>query len=272
MASGFTLIEMVMVIVIAGILATMTTRVIVWPVKSYMDLSRRTALIDKAEFALRRMQRDVRRALPNSIRITGGGTVLELLHVTDGGRYRAGVDPSASATSGLCASSPTGDVLDFTLADTCFQVLGTLTTFNPQVTAGEYLVIYNLGSASADTYAGNNRTVVSNSSNTNTVKFNAFKFPFSSPQQRFFIVDSPVTYQCANNQLLRYAGYAITTSQANPPSGTGQIQADDIASCSFAYDPGTPTRAALVTLAITLTDSEGESVQLMQQVHVDNLS
>jgi len=270
-SQGFTLIELIMVIVIVGILGAMTTKLITQPVKSYLDLQRRATLVDTAELTLRRMQRDIRRALPNSVRITGG-TVIELLHVEDGGRYRARQDFSAASTAGLCASNPASDVLDFTLADNCFEVTGSLKTFHPQATAGESLVIYNLGGMSSDAYAGNNRTSVINSSNTKVIKFNALKFPFNSPQQRFFIVDTPISYRCINNQLLRYSGYAIEATQPNPPVGvTGQVQADKIASCRFTYDPGTAARSGLVTLEITLTDAMDESVQLMQQVHVDNV-
>jgi MSHA biogenesis protein MshO len=205
------------------------------------------------------------------VRITGGGTVLEILHVEDGGRYRAQPDPGPSAVSAGCGSVA-NDVLDFTLLDVCFEVTGSLQKFNPLATANEYLVIYNLGSLSADAYAGSNRTTVANSGNAKVIKFNAFKFPFSSPQQHFFIVDTPVTYSCTNNQLLRYSGYAISATQPNPPTGvTGQVQADKIASCLFTFDPGTAYRSGLVTIALTLTDSMGESMQLMQQVHVDNV-
>jgi MSHA biogenesis protein MshO len=268
---GFTLIELIMVIVIVGILATMTTRIITLPVSSYLDLQRRTTLVDTAETALRRMQRDIRRALPNSVRITGGGTVIELLHVEDGGRYRAKQDSSPSAVTSGCGTL-SADVLDFTLADDCFEVTGSLKTYTPQATAGESLVIYNLGGLSADSYAGSNRTTVVNSSSANTVKYTAFKFPYSSPQQRFFIVDTPITYRCSNDQLLRYSSYTIVSTQPNPPSGvTGQVQANNIASCQFTYDPGSTSRFGLVTLEITLTDAAGESAQLMQQVHVDNV-
>ncbi len=268
---GFTLIELIMVIVIVSILATMTTKIITLPVSSYLDLQRRTTLVDTAELTLRRMQRDIRRALPNSVRITGSGKVLELLHVEDGGRYRARQDSSPSAVTAGCGALA-NDVLDFTLPDDCFEVTGSLQAFDPQATAGEYLVIYNLGGVSADTYAGNNRTPVINSGNPKVVKFNAFKFPYNSPQQRFFIVDTPITYRCFNNQLLRYSGYTIAATQPNPPTGvTGQLQADKILNCLFTYDPGSATRSGLVTLAITLTDAMGESVQLMQQVHVDNV-
>ena len=260
-----------MVVVIVGILGALTTKLITRPVKGYLDLQRRGTLVDTAELALRRMQRDIRRALPNSVRISDG-TVIELLHVEDGGRYRARQDSSAASSAGICAANPASDVLDFTLADDCFEVTGNLNTFNPQATAGEFLVIYNLGAISADAYANNNRTPVINSGNANAIKFNALKFPFSSPQQRFFIVDTPITYRCVNNQLLRYSGYAIKATQSNPPVGaTGNLQADNIASCRFTYDPGTAARSGLVTLEITLTDAMGESIQLLEQVHVDNV-
>lgn len=58
---GFTLIELVIVMVIVSILATMTTDIMIKPVKSYIDLERRSTLVNSAEIAIRRIQRDIRR-------------------------------------------------------------------------------------------------------------------------------------------------------------------------------------------------------------------
>jgi MSHA biogenesis protein MshO len=269
---GFTLLELILVIVITGILATMSTDLVTFPVSSYLDLERRTTLVDTADIALRRMQRDIHRALPNSIRISGGGTVIEMLHTIDGGRYRSLQDGSKAPASGLCSVDPANDTLDLTSADDCFEVMGSLKSFNPQATSGESLVIYNLGSASADAYAGNNRATLADSAHANVVKFAAFKFPFASPQQRFFIVDTPVTYRCdtATGRLLRYSNYAIVASQPDPPGVDGQLQANRIAACSFSYQSGASSRSGLVILTITVTDAGGESVELLHQIHVDN--
>ncbi|CAG7856301.1 hypothetical protein MCAMS1_00727 [biofilm metagenome] len=245
-----------MVIVIVGILAMTTTKLITLPVSSYLDLQRRTTLVDTAELTLRRMQRDIRRALPNSVRITGGGQVIELLHVIDGGRYR-GQQGGGS-----------GNILDFATSDLSFDVIGSLSA----APTGE-LVVYNLGVSGADAYAGANRATLSNTSTTTLINLQTAKqFPFQSPQQRFYIIDTPVTYRCSGNQLLRYSGYAITSTQPNPPAGVaGQVQANKVASCSFTYNSGSATRSGLVSLEISLTDSAGESVRLMHQVHVDNM-
>ncbi len=273
-SEGFTLLELILVIVITGILATMTTDIMTYPIKSYVDLNRRTILVDTAEMSLRRLQRDIRRALPNSIRITGGGTVIEMLHTLDGGRYRSLQDGTKAAASGLCNGNSATDVLDFTIADDCFEVIGSFKTFNPQATSGESLVIYNLGSGSvtADAYAGSNRTAVTNSTQANIVKLTALKFPFSSPQQRFFIVDTPVTYRCdtSTGQLWRYSGYTIAATQPNPPGVAGQLQADKITGCTFAYASGGASRSGLVTIEMLVTDSTGEAVRLIHQIHVDN--
>lgn len=255
---GFTLIEIITVIVLVGILAPMTVEIITLPLRSYFNQQRRTTLVDNAETALRLMQRDIRRALPNSIRIAGGGSTLELLHSSDGGRYR-----------GKLASNGSGNILDFTAADSSFDVIGNLQAA-PQ---GE-LVIYNLGNSSADAYVGTNRATIANTSTTTLVNLSSAKqFPMLSPQQRFFIVDTPISYRCdtASRSLLRYSGYAITALQANPPSGVvGQLLANKVGSCSFSYSSSTSTRSGLVTLTLTLTDEAGESTRLIHQIHVDN--
>ncbi|NQY26046.1 MAG: type II secretion system protein [Piscirickettsiaceae bacterium] len=251
---GFTLIELVIVMIVGSIMAMMTTSILTGPVQSYVDITRRATLTDAAESALRRMQRDIRRALPNSIRLTNSGRTLELLHISAGGRYRAKL-----------ASDASGDILDFTRADTRFDIIGTLNA-SP---SGD-VVIYNLGSASADAYAGDNRASIATSTVNTITLSSAKKFPLSSPQQRFFIIDTPITYHCdlANNELLRYDNYAIELS--SPSLGNASLQSNNISACKFDYDDGTSSRTGLVTLTLTLTDDASESITLIHQAHVDN--
>jgi MSHA biogenesis protein MshO len=254
---GFTLIEVITVVVIVGILTALTTSIISLPLRGYMDQQRRNTLVDNADMALRLMQRDIRQALPNSIRISGG-TALEILHVSDGGRYRA--KPTAAGS---------GDYLDFTTTDNSFDVIGSLSA-SPTGS----VVVYNLGNSVANAYSGNNLAPVAAASTTTHVQLNSAKqFPQPSPLQRFFIVDTPITYWCNTSAgtLLRYTGYSITSNQVNPPSGvTGDIQANTVSSCLFSYSSATANRSGLVTLQMTLTDSSGESTTLIHQVHVDN--
>ncbi len=275
-AQGFTLIELVLVIVLVGVLGALTTKIITFPINSYLDLARRTAMVDAADMSLRLLQRDIRRSLPNSVRISADGYSLELLHISDGGRYRANKNGNLGATAGLCSvgGDPANDVLDFTASDTCFEFMGSLQSLNPQATNGERVVVYNLGVAAADAYANNNSAVLQNAINANTLRFAATTFPFSSPNQRFHIVDTAITYRCdlINKQLLRYSNYAYTAVQTNVPSGAvGQLQVNNVSACSFVYTAGVATRAAQVQATITLTDARGESVTMFRQIHVDNV-
>ena len=66
---GFTLVEAIMMIVITGIIAGMVAVFIRSPVDAYLAAERRAAMTDEADLAARRMARDFRAALPNSIRM-----------------------------------------------------------------------------------------------------------------------------------------------------------------------------------------------------------
>lgn len=285
-ASGFTLIELVIVIVIIGILAAMSTQLITLPVKSYIDLKRRTTLVDTADITLRRMQRDIRRALPNSVRVDSSGTMLELLHTIDGGRYRASSANNNTGTiSSLCGTFA-GDILDFDPhpdpPEDCFEAIGGLSSFVPSATPthDKFLYVYNTDVAIAymdsnDQKSNRRLLTKSDSDHPNAIKFIRLSYPFphESPEQHFFIVDTPITYYCDlnNKQLLRYHGYGIQADLAIPSSQYGQLQANKIDACRFTYTIDSSTRSGLVTLEITLKDTTGDSVTLMHQIHVDNL-
>jgi MSHA biogenesis protein MshO len=263
---GFSLLELILVIVIGGIVASMTTSILTLPIKGYVDSARRATLTASAESALNRMQRDIRRALPNSIRISADSKTLELLHIIDGGRYRAKHTLAGS-----------GDTLDFSIADNGFDVLGNLQNFSNIATGADQVAIYPLNTAGSDPYAGDNIVATGAGSTANHITHPAFQFPLKSPQQRFFIVDTPITYHCdtsaaseKNKVLIRYEDYAIQAAQPIPPATGGAIQANYVGNCVFSYNSGSNTRSGLVTIELTLTDEAGESIRLVHQVHVDN--
>ena len=260
---GFTMVEAIVVIAITGIVAVATASFIRAPIQGYVDAARRGELTDLADTALRRMTRDVRSALPNSIRITtaGGVTYLEYLQTSGGGRYRADVDSSGG-----------GDVLDFTTADSSFDVIGPM----PALAAGDSIVVYNLNSApsiaTSNAYFGDNRAAYASATASTLTLAAAKLFPFSSPGKRFQVVQYAVTYACnpVAGELRRYWNYGITTAQPTPPATTNNaLLAQNVAACSFTYSE-VNQRTAVLALNLQVTKG-GESVTLFQQVHINNV-
>jgi len=264
---GVTLIEMVIVISITAIIAGAVSVFISRPVEGYADAARRAEMSDIADTALRRMTRDLRTALSNSIRTTtvSGVLYLEYLQSSGGGRYRA-----ENTNDPL---NP-GDPLDFTnpLGDSSFDVIGTM----PTLAAGDSIVIYNLASSgtTANAYVGDNRGAYSSKTATTITLAPAKQFPFPSPGKRFHVVQYAVTYACnpATGELRRYWGYGIVDPQPTPPATPNNaLLASNVALCSFTYvTSGAALRTGVVMLSLKIQQS-GESIQLFQQVHVTNV-
>lgn len=279
--SGFTLIELVVTLVISAIVVSFVSVFISGPVRGFMDQARRARLVDAADSALQRIGRDVRRALPNSVRTTsaGGVVALEVLSTVDGGRYRA--QPPGTAAQ----------VLDFAGADGSFNVLGPFTQIvKPFTSTSHHLAIYNVGVPGADAYAladvitpaGTQIDIAADGATgeDRVTLAPAFRFAYGSPRQRVFLVDGPISYLCnpVAGTLTRYEGYSIATSQADRDSNaellaanaSASLMADQIVACAFTYTPGTAERGGLLVLQFTVS-SQGESVSLLSQVHVDNV-
>lgn len=277
-AAGFTLIEAIVSMVIMGILASVVFALMVKPVQSYFDSARRAELTDAADVALRRITRDIRRALPNSLRVinVAGVNYIEFIMTSAGGRYRFEGDGSTG-----------GDYLSYTTAaDTAFDVLGPMPA-NPAIVAGDFIVIYNLGpgNAPADAYTapapgGNRATVLGIAGNVITLTANPFAAqapPLPSPDARFQVVPAgtrAVTYFCPAvggppGNLTRQWNYGFNVAQGTPPAGgTTAILATNTA-CTVEYAADATGRNGLLYVQLTLT-SGTERVVLSQQIHVDN--
>jgi len=275
---GFTLVEMIMVIVITGIIGGMVAVFLKAPIQQYMDVARRAELTDIADTAILRMARDVRTAVPNSVRTAncGANQCVEYLPTRDGARYRAAQD---------CTAACTGNVLNFGVADGSFDIIGTA-----NFAANDYIVV---GSTQSDgnppydqTSSGILRPYTGPAGLQTSVTFTnpAPGLPAWAelPSQRFDVVDGSqqaVTYTCENvgvdsggngtGQLKRYWKYGFNPTQQNPPAG-GQsaILADKVSACTIDYVLSNQ-RFGLLAVRLTLTSS-GESVSLYNEIHVNN--
>lgn len=261
---GFTLIELVTVITVVVIIGAMSTGFISSTVSSYVSTERNLDLAGQADFALRRISRDVRNALPNSVRVTTSGqnSYLEFIPISGAGRYRSGLKLDGS-----------GNFLDFEAADTSFEILGPALDIPPD----SKVVIYNLGISGVDAYEGTNTAnMTANGNSLQSLTFTATKFPQASPNNRFFTVRGAISYVCdlASGQLLLFTNYTILqfqpSSVASLESLTNkQIVVNGLSACSISYAPGVLQRSGVVTIALRLQAGSAQ-VNLMHIVTVVN--
>jgi len=284
-ARAFTLVELVMVITLSGIVLLMITSVMQRPLEAFIDQSRRSELVGQASVALSRMARDIRMAVPNSIRQSADMRTLETLNILEAGRY--------------VANRSGGEILRFTSEPGgCETANGRCDGFQAldpklSVAGARWMVVYNLGASSGGvptaggsvwayaspgviTPTGTTFDAVTSGNETQVtlaLPVSDFTFAYPSPQRRFYLADQVIGYRCnpANKggKLLRYTATELSMSASNTAPSEAVPVVTNVAACSFAYQPGTPQRPGLVTLSLTLTQ-DGESITLQQQVHVDN--
>jgi MSHA biogenesis protein MshO len=277
--SGFTLVEMIIVIVITGIIGGIVAIFIRAPVQGYMDSARRAELTDIADTAMRRVARDVRTAVPNSVRSSNcTAPCVEFLPTNDGGRYRAQTRPDG-----------TGDVLNFVAADSSFDIVGRAIIF----AANDYIVVGSTQSDGVPPYSTAALTGVLRAyaggagSQTSVTITNAVGLPVWAelPSQHFSVVDGAqraVTYACVaagggacttvggdgNCQLIRYWNYGFNVAPTTA-GGSSAILANKIEFCEFDYSVSNQ-RFGLLAVRLKLT-SGGDSVTLYNEIHVNNV-
>jgi len=294
-ARGFTLIEMVVAIVLTGIVVA-AAAFFVYPVRQSADLALRAELTDTADNALQRIGREVRLALPNSVRRDGSHLLIEFVPVRSAGRYRAD-------SSGAACDTGT-DELAFDVTDTCFKSIGPLPNAST-IVANDHVVLNNYGPgfSGQNVYetAGTNRrrvtTAVNEGPGTRERLVYTPSTAFSrtlhdSAAKRFYVVvgnattqlPEPVTYECSpapsGGTLTRRWGYAMSSSQPTLPAdfsgASSTLIASDVTACDFDYDPnGVAPQVGLLTLRLTLSRTlsggETESVSLYHATHVSNV-
>lgn len=272
-AGGFSLVELVVVILVLGVLSASVSVFLANPIRAYFQSIDRASVTAAGNQVVRRITRELQAAVPNSARITtsGGTTFLEYVPIVDAGRYRYAVSNGSDPTG-------TDPLIVSSASDNSFQVLGP--TVN--VPAGAQLVVWNLGIGSANLYTGTNiRNITSSGAALQTITFTPTTvWPGDSPGHRFYVVNGAATYACTpgaggTGRLVRYYGYPIQATQpasataAPLASATNSLVLANVSSCSFS--PGAVSvDLNAVQITLQLADSNAETVSLYSQSHTPN--
>jgi MSHA biogenesis protein MshO len=288
LAGGFTLLELIVVMVLLAVVSAGVAMFIRPSVASYTNVKARAELMDQANTAVRRMIQDIQKAVPNSIR-SATTSCFELIPASAGGRYRMAAD-TVNDSSGGCTPGPTCSApLDTTKTTTVFDSLSTLgvTPVN-----GDWVVVNNQNGN--DVYEGLNRSAISNfaaaplaTQGAHRITINAIQFSPGYDGGRYLVIPNnqqAVFYVCSGTgsnssgdgtgTLYRVKAYGFNASYPSScPSTTGaDILATKLKSCSFIYDPsqGATQQSGYVSMDIEVLRNF-ESVHLTAGAHISNV-
>lgn len=277
-AQGFTLVELIVSIVIATVLLAFMAVFVTGPVDMYFAQTRRAELVDSSDAGWKRIDEEIRGAVPNSLRRSRNGSfeALELLQAIDVARYQ-----------NLPGNADPRD-LEIGTSDGEFTTAGRFATVGDGFDRDDMFLVIN-NSIATNAYDGANvitpsptRIQLADSATLpgelDVTLSPAPTFLTDSPSRRMFLVTGAVSYLCneAAGTLTRYTSYGINPAQINTAAGFAGATATPIArnlsACNFTVTPGTATHGEVVTLRLTFTragDASGERMTVMRQSHVE---
>tara|TARA_R110002033_G_scaffold6453_13_gene25310 strand:+ start:4707 stop:5534 length:828 start_codon:yes stop_codon:yes gene_type:complete len=265
--AGFTLIEMVTVILILGIIVVGISSFVIFGTRIFVESSAVDQVLSQSRFGIERMTRDIRRAVPNSMRVLtatdGSYQCLELLPISastsyiDAPFFPQPVQNTLTAIKSVRSINAAQSVLIYPL--TASEV------YNPQgLTAKRFLV----------------QSVAESGDLLTITLTQSIRFTEASPLKRLYVAQSPLSYcfinTASNVDLRLYQQYGYKAVQPSPADmGNGVLMAQNITNTLTINPAVILTPATLVTNAIVHLQPRfrvnGETFQYQHQVQVMNV-
>ncbi len=262
--NGFTLLEVVVVIVVLGILALGTTKFIVQGTQQYTVSAERTKLTAGGRVAVEKIVRRLRNALPNSVLVSEPlGRCVEYLPVVAG-----------TASIGAIAVPETSlTVADFDLSGTAPHFAAIYPISSAEIYIGAPGATGVIAASDLAAGAGISSIGLSNPG--------GFAFTRTSPTERVYVVQNPERFcVTAGGNLNFYSGYDIPDysggSLGDVPGGavaaTAELIARDIdnTGSGFNYSPGSLVRNAIVEVTLNFL-KDNDPVQINHEVQIRNV-
>jgi MSHA biogenesis protein MshO len=247
---GFSLIELIAVLVILGLIASFGVSFVVKTTQSYQQTQARAKLAMQARQAMERMSRQLRSALPYSVRITNAGQCIEFMPIASGGFY---LNPVADVQNGATAQS-------------------SITVAPHQVDFGtaNYLTIGAM--SSTEIYGGAGLSIASVSSrNVTSVNLSAAKIWLrNSTNKRFYLLNPPQAFCVDNNQLKFYENQSLIAANINTAATNSLLASNVSATTPFSLTFASDNRNTEILIRLTFT-TDGQSLDFAQQVMIRNV-
>lgn len=288
---GFTLIELIIVIIILGLMAVGVSGFIRIATQTYINVSERDEITSGARFVLERLNREIRAALPNSIRTTAinNSSVSQCIEF---------VPIKASSTY---INIPTAEEAPSLNVRAVEFNLNATELYSCPATCNDFVSVYPINTNndiySIDTVNGTGQTfpldtfipptpvadiwTLTLDSPSSSAGVN---FTNSSPTQRLYVFDDVVSYCYTGKEIIRYNNYgllavqpsaaalqSLSNSNANVNRSlmSKELAVFDRTLPPFFIDAPTLSRNAVVNLRLNFVRTD-ESVVFNHKVHIKN--
>ena len=266
-ASGFTLIEMVVTIVIIGILGVGISSFIGNTTKGMVDTAERSQIATIAWLVSERLSRSLRHALPNSIRISSSDSrCLEYIPIYAGTDYlgvpvtvsasQFEVAPFSNIASGFNFATQPMRVAVYPNSDIGLYTLTTTSMISSEVSQ------LNAGTTT------NAQAITLSSSH---------QFPLDSPNNRLFLVTEPNMYCFQNGLLVHYRNYGYNTvfsdssSDLSNETVMGSRLGQGLNQGKFNYTPSTLQRNGVISIEFKVVGDDSLVHSVNQEVQIRNV-
>lgn len=273
---GITLVELITVMLLLGVLAVGVTSYLRLGATMYTEATAIQQVLQQSRFALERVTREVRGAVPGSVRV--GGNSSNSINC---------VEFAPLAQSGIYRDLPLFPInrnwIGVTTIDSGFSVNNNQRLLVYTTDAAH---VYTLSQRrSADIAATQNAPDdADGNAHTRRISLSANNagqttFAMQSPQKRFYIANQPVSFCRQGNELRRYSNYGFLTGQPLPPNVAGELMAVGIQNSNiepmFSYNNSSLslTRAAILHVFWRINPQLdlGQQLFFHHEVHIPNV-
>ncbi len=257
-SQGFTLVELIMVIVLLAIVATISVRFVALSTQGAIDVGSRQLRSFSAVVISEQISRALREALPGSVRVSSDGACIEWIPVLAASNYldlpRGASPDSFEAVPLAGGASASGRIVVYGYGSNLYST-GSPGPVSPPATlpAGPSPV---------------------------TVTFDGgatHRFSTQSPERKFFVIDEPRTFCQQGRFLFRYRDYGIQASVAASLPDTmprREVLAANLVPGSMKFEliPPSLQRNGVVSVSFQLQSQDtGEVTSVSQEVQIRNV-
>lgn len=264
--AGFTLIEIIMVMVLLGLMGLIGVDFITEMFRGFNQTNSRLAIYEEGKDALVRMERELHNMLPNGICVTNDQGATCVSDGSSGNEIQFGMISENGMRSNNCSGAYSEQ--PFTFPTSTPAVLTDVNSgATPQVNS--IISVYN---TDWNSFRAGTKLFRITSSTANEMTFGGQTITNPSPQGRYYILDRAISYRWdnTNNTLYRSVTTVSDSGMGSFSSVTEYPLAQDVQNMQFFYMAPSLSRNGIISVLFTM-DKGDNSINMHKEIHVKNV-